>query len=162
MTQLSQFDAMPEMPESAPAEPNYAMQPQKYSLKRMGKRPLSFEGTELCMAMSFHPKSSWWYEINIFRTVEQKFIVSVKQFFQSEEERDTARAWECDSFAHAMDILEGYDAADDVRVNVMADDPSLSLPELAAHALSLRARAEEARRQYQSLVGEILFDLEND
>ena len=159
MNYANQFETMPEAAEAAPAEPSYGPQPETYSLKRMGQRPLTFEGSELCMAMSFSPSAPWWYEINMFRTASQSFVVAVKMFFQSEDERDICRAWECESFSDAMDKLEGYDAANDVRLDIAPDDPGLSLPELAAHALALRAKATEARRQYNSLVGEVLHDL---
>lgn len=131
------------------------------TLKRGGARPLSFRGTELCMAMSFVPGAPNWYEIDVWRTVEQRFVLAIKQFFRDENEIDQVHAWEFESFDAVMAHLEAYDPAEDVRVDV---DPgaAMSLPELAAHAFALRARAEEARRQFRGLVGEILYDLENE
>ena len=131
-----------------------------YKLRRLGGRPLSFHGSELGMAMSFTPTAPYWYEVNIYRTVSQQFVLVIRHFFQSEQEQDTIRAWECETFGEVMDKLESYDAADDVRVTVNAADPDLSLPEMAAHALDLRAKAEAARQQFSGLVGELLYDLE--
>ena len=129
------------------------------TLKRVGARPLSFNGTELCMAMSFVPGAPFWYEINVFRTDAQGFVVAIKQFFRDENESDLVHAWEFEDFDGAMAHLETYDPADDIRVDI---DPSadMTLPEMAAHALALRARAAEARRQFRTLVGKILYDLE--
>ena len=129
------------------------------TLKRVGARPLSFQGTELCMAMSFTPGAPFWYEINVFRTTDQRFVCAVRTFFAADNEDDQVRAWEFESFEQVMAHLEGYDPADDIRVDL---DPSapMTLPELAANALALRARAAEARRQFATIVGEILYELE--
>jgi hypothetical protein len=131
-----------------------------YKIKRMGKRPLVFNGSELGMAMSFTPGTPYWYEINILRTTDQHFVLVVKLFFQSPDETDSVRAWECDSFAEVLDALEAYDAADDVRVRVDMDDTGMSAAEMAAWALDLRARALGARTHFQVLVGQLLHDLE--
>ncbi|MEO0387053.1 MAG: hypothetical protein AAF281_05915 [Pseudomonadota bacterium] len=130
-----------------------------FRIKRIGQRPLEFSGTELGMAMSYVPGAPYWYEINIYRTVDQKFVVAVRHFFESEDEQDTARAWECDDFFSAMDMLEAYDAADDVRVYADPEGKGLSVPELLAAAHTHRAAAMAARQQFGGLVGQILSEL---
>ena len=158
MNQLSPF----EMLDGAPEEdsPPQAMPPMSYKIMRSGQRPLAFEGTELCMAMSFVPEAPYWFEINIYRTMDQKFVTAVKTFFQSEEEKDRAKAWTCDSFDAVLDVLEKHDAAADMRVDAFADDKHMSAIELAAHGYSLMAKAKAARDQYHGLLGEILHELE--
>jgi hypothetical protein len=147
--------------EASPGEtPMAAMQAQAFTLKRLGARPLAFHGGELCMAMSFVPGAPYWYEVNVYRTVDQRFVLAVKKFFRDEDKQDFCRAWEFDDFGDVVKALEAYDAGADVAVDVMPDDPALSAPEMAAHAFALRAKAAEARRQFQSLVGEILHELE--
>jgi hypothetical protein len=136
------------------------MAPDSYVLKRVGARPLSFTGSELCMAMSFVPAAPSWYEINVYRTTEQSFVCAIKLFYRDEGQTDVHRAWEFDDFGALMQHLETYDPAGDVAVEIAPDDPKLSLPEMAAYALSLRAKAAEARRQYSGLVGEILHELD--
>lgn len=133
-----------------------------YTLPRRGKRPLTFTGSELCMAMNYAADCHSWYEVNIYRTTDKRFVLCLRQFFRDENEQDTVKAWECETFGEVMDRLESYDAADDVRVTVFADDPKLSVPEMAAHALNLRAKAEAARMHFGGLVGEILAELEAD
>ncbi len=133
-----------------------------YTLPRRGKRPLTFTGSELCMAMNFVAGCHSWYEVNIYRTTDKRFVLCLRQFFRDEDEQDTTRAWECETFGDLMDRLEAYDAADDVRVTVFADDPKLSVAEMAAHALTLRAKAESARMHFGGLVGEILAELDTD
>lgn len=131
-----------------------------FRIKRSGMRPLAFDGVELCMAMSFVPGAPYWYEINVYRTAGQSFVVAVRLFFRSENERDRVRAWEFESFDQVMDCLEAYDAAADVRVEHFADEEQMSAADLAAHGFLLRAKAEAARAQYSGLVGEILHELE--
>jgi hypothetical protein len=129
-------------------------------LRRVGKRPLTFRGVELCMAMSFTPGTPFWYEINIWRTEEQGFVLAIKTFYQSEDERDQSRAWATDSFDQVMDLLEDFDPARHMRPGLAADEPGLAPAEMVARALMQRARIEDARMQYGALVGEILHDLE--
>ena len=158
MNQFAAFqmqDAMSEpdqMPTAAPVAP--------VRIKRTGQRPLVFDGTELCMAMSYVPGAPSWYEINVYRSTGQKFVVAIRTFFRSEDERDRARAWEFDSFEQVMECLEGFDAAVDVRVDRFGDEAEMSAAELAAEGFGLRARVEAARAQYRGLVGEILHELE--
>lgn len=134
--------------------------PQKFRIKRVGARPLAFEGSELGMAMSFSPANEYWYEVNIYRTADTRFVLAVRLFYQSDDHQDTAKAWECDTFGEVMDHLEGYDAAQDIQVKLAAEDLKLSLPELAARAMGFQAEAEAARLQFRGLVGEILHELD--
>ncbi len=159
MSQMSPYAdrQMPEQSYDAPAPMTGG--PEAFAIKRVGAKPLRFHGAELAMSMSFVPGAPCWYEIQLFRTNDQRFIAAVKLFFRDEGEQDVIRAWEFDDFGGLVAHLESFDPADDVRVDVQPDDPTLSLPEMAAHALALRARAAEARRQYKSLLGEILHDL---
>ena len=131
-----------------------------FRIKRPGARPLVFEGIELAMAMSFTPSLPYWYEINLYRTNDQRFVACVKQFFQSETEQDSVRAWDFDTLEQALDKLSHYDAGQDIRFQIDPSLSTLSAAELAAHALDLRARIQGARRHYESLVGEFLFELE--
>ncbi|MEM8595061.1 MAG: hypothetical protein AAGF76_01125 [Pseudomonadota bacterium] len=158
MNQLSAYDKFDVgVEEDAEAD---AMPPMTYKIMRSGQRPLVFEGMELCMAMSYVPASPYWFEINIYRSSSQKFVAAVRTFFQAEEERDRARAWECDSFDGVMDVLERYDAASDLRVDAFADAHDLSALELAGLGFTLMARAKAARDQYHGLLGEILHELD--
>lgn len=129
-------------------------------IKRLGGRPLVFEGTELAMAMSFTPTLPYWYEANIYRTSDQRFVACVKLFYVSTDEQDTARAWECETLDAAIEKLTRYDAADDVRLTLANISTDLSAAEMAAYSMELRAQAKSYRHHYSSLVGEFLHDLE--
>lgn len=131
-----------------------------FRIKRPGARPLVFEGVELAMAMSFTPALPYWYEINLYRTSDQRFVAAVKLFFQSPDEKDQIRAWDFDTLDQALEKLAGFDAGQDVRLDCDPTDESLGAAELAACAMDLRAQVLAARRHYGSLVGEFLYDLE--
>ena len=156
MNQMPSFDMqdrVQEMPLSAP-------QATSYLIKRAGLRPLRFDGSELCMAMSFVPGAPYWYEINLYRTTQQRFVAAVRIFFRSEDERDRVRAWDCESFEAALERLETYDAGRDIRVERFAEAEVMSAAELAAHGYTLQAQVEAARAQYAGLLGELLHELE--
>lgn len=131
-------------------------------IKRIGARPLVFEGSELAMAMSYTPKLPFWYELNLYRTSAGKAVAAVRLFHQSEDEEDTVRAWECGSLDEAVEKLAHYDAADDVQLTMDASMSQGPAAELAAQAMALRAEVKTYRSHYASLIGEFLYDLENE
>ncbi len=158
MTEASRPDpvvSFQETPEPASGAPG-AM---RYSIKRVGARPLSFEGVELGMAMSFDPDQPYWYEFNLFRKTEG-FVLTIKRFHVSESETDFCRAWEFDTADEAIAALEGYDAGQDVRAERYIPGPAAGAAELAAAALQLRAEIAESRAHFASLAGEFLYDLD--
>lgn len=134
----------------------------QHRIKRIGARPLIFEGTELAMAMSFTPSLPYWYELNLYRTVESNVVAAVRLFYQSEDQEDTVRAWECGSLDEAVEKLARYDAADDVQLTLNPAMNEGAAAELAAQAMALRAEVKAYRSHYASLIGEFLFDLENE
>lgn len=162
---MSQFSTVERL-QAAPAERESAPMvvsggPQGFTLRRTGRRPVFFEGVELCMAMSYVPGAAFWYEINIYRTVSDGFVVYVRLFSKKEQDTDLYRVFEAGSFEEVISFLEDYDAAEDVRIDVLADDQSAPLSELVVRALALRARIDDARRQFSALVGQILFDIDS-
>jgi len=140
---------------------HFAMGVPSFRIKRPGARPLAFDGIELAMAMSFTPALPYWYEINLYRTTDQRFVASVKLFYQSTAEQDSVRAWDFDTLDQALDKLAHYDAGQDVRIQMDASDAGTSAAELAACAMDLRAKIMSARRHYESLVGEFFYDLDS-
>ena len=158
---------MSSMMEQTPIEPNgqsgvtqFSQNAPTQRIKRLGGRPLVFEGTELAMAMSYTPTLPYWYETNIYRTADQRFVACVKLFYVSQDEQDTARGWECETLDAAIEKLAQYDAADDVRLSMIHDTAELSAAEMAAYSMELRAQAKSHRHHYASLIGEFLHDLD--
>lgn len=131
-----------------------------YRLKRHGQRPMTFRGTEIGMAMSFDPDVPFWYEVNLYRTADRSYVVAIRQFFQSEDERDVVKAWSFAALGDAIDHIERYDAGEDVRLKARQLPADGTAVEMAATALDLRAKVETARAHYRGLVAEFLYDLE--
>ena len=130
-----------------------------YRIAKQGGRPNVFTGTELAMAMSFTPGLPYWYEINLYRRAEQGFVVAIRKFYQSEDERDTVKSWSCDNIGDALTLIEDYDASEDVRVPQL-DVTSESAASLAAHAMSMMSEVASARSHYAGLVGEMFAEIE--
>lgn len=132
-----------------------------FRLTRQGARPLAFSGTELAMAMSFTPGLPYWYEITIYRTSDQRFVLAIRLFYVSEHERDTADGWVFATLPEVFDALEAYDAGRDVVADLSTARAEMPAVELAARALDLRARVAAARHHFAGLVGEFFAELES-
>lgn len=148
---------------SSMAAPQYAAAPASmpvFRIKRPGARPLIFEGVELAMGMSFTPGLPYWYEVNLYRTSDQRFVVAIRLFHASKDEQDSVRGWEFDSLDHALEKLAHYDAGQDVKLTIDPSSGHMAAAELAACAMELRAKVMAARRHYESLIGEFFYDLE--
>lgn len=145
----------------APA-PSPMTGPQSFCLRQHGLRPMRFMGSELCMAMNYSASQPYWHEINVYRTVEQTFVVAVRVFFASETEEDGARAWSCESFGEVLDKLEAYDAAQDLHIALPDAEDERAFADLAADAAELRSHVALARQRFGSLVGQVLYELEQD
>lgn len=130
-----------------------------FSFKCLGSRPMAFRGSELAIAMSYSAEMPYWYEIGLYRTVEQEFVVAIKLFHTSADYRDTAQCWKSKTLDGALSLIEEYDAAQDVNVAPVPDPNRASAVECAAYAWDLRGRMGEMRRHYRGLAGEFLHDI---
>lgn len=133
---------------------------QSRRIKRVGGRPISFDGSELAMAMSFSPSLPYWYEINLYRTNDQRFVTTVRLFYVSDKEEDRVQGWEFGDLDEAIEKLIQYDAANDVYLGMGLDEAKAAPAEMAAYAMDLRAKVADYRHHYQSLIGEFLYELE--
>ncbi len=129
------------------------------TLRRTGERPLSFQGAELCNAMSYVPGTPLWYEINVYRTAGETFVANVRMYTRSEDEKDRFSCHEASSFDEVLSWLERYDPAQDIRADLPVDSADMPVIELGLKAAAVRMRLSEARRQYRDLLGEIFFAL---
>lgn len=149
----------PAMAAHPAAEPTQIGSAVPHRFTRPGERPVAFSGTEMAMAMSFTPELPYWYEIAVYRTDDQRFVLAIRLFFQSEDEDDVSQAWVFDSLFEAFDAIQAYDAGKDVKVAF--DDTSMQVPaDMMASALELRARVAAARMHYAGLVGEFFSELD--
>jgi len=135
---------------------------QTFKMKRDGKRPLMFDGTELCSAMSYAPGTPLWYEINIVQKLDESFVVEVRMFTKGENERDRFNAYEFSDIESVFEFLENYDTSHDIDCGIFKlSEAGVSAAELGLRSASLRLRMDEARYQFNDLVGQILYELES-
>jgi hypothetical protein len=135
--------------------------PEEVKLRRTGKRARTFNGTLLCTAMSYKPGYPFWYEISLYRENGGGFVVTVKMFTRSEDERDLFHVFNAPDFDSLVLLLESYDPAHDLEaVNLGIDDTALSSCEVALRGIALRLKIDEARRQYGDIAGEILYEID--
>ncbi|MEM9760967.1 MAG: hypothetical protein AAF968_00405 [Pseudomonadota bacterium] len=158
MTAIDRFAAQ-ETPTAPPQE--MAVECERFVLQRHGQRPLIFEGAELAMASSYLAGTPNWFELNIYRTVEGRFVVRIEMFANAADQRGMSDAWDCSSFGEVMDTIERWDAGKTVHFDFPSDHADLSIGELTAVGLTIRARVAEARRQFSAIVGELLMDLDS-
>lgn len=125
-----------------------------------GSRPLVFKGVELAMAMSFTPGLPYWYEINIYRTDAQDFVVAIRLFYQAADEDDRVKAWVFPTLDEAMDHIQTYDAGLDIHVPDMVLDKMVPA-EMTALALSMKSEVTAIRHHYAGLVGELFMEIES-
>ncbi|MEO0498058.1 MAG: hypothetical protein AAF141_11950 [Pseudomonadota bacterium] len=152
MTQTP-YDTMPDVAVEMPF--------MQQRLRRTGQRPMSFTGRELCSAMSYASGTPLWYEINLYQTDDDDFVVDVRMFSKSENERDIHRAHRVSTVDAMFEWLEGHDPILDIESDCMTlSSDTMSPTEVALRAADIRMRVDEGRRQYRDLVGQILYDLD--
>jgi hypothetical protein len=132
---------------------------QVITLKRSGERPVRFKGFEICCASSHRVGPPFWYEINIFRTVDDRFFADVRLYQKSDAHKDRFTVFEAGSFDMALEALKSYDPLRDIAVEPFFDG-DVAPVEIALEAARLRLRIEEARQQYDGLIGDVLNQIE--
>ncbi len=133
---------------------------QVMTLKRSGERPVRFRGFEVCCASSHRSGPPFWYEINVFRTTDDRFFADVRLYQKSDAFKERFTVFEASSFEMAIDALRGYDPVRDIQVDTFFDG-DVAPVEIALEAARLRLRMEEAKSQYNDLIGDVLSQIEN-
>lgn len=130
----------------------------EFKLKRFGKKPLYFFGVEVAMAMSFTPNVPYWYELNLYRS-DSGFAVAIKRFHQSPDVRDLFRAYECRSFDDVVELIEGYEPAEDLTGMTNGANGAMCAVECAQLAMVLKSSIGDIRSHFRELAGEFLCEL---
>jgi len=135
-------------------------QAKSFRLKRSGVRPKVFDGIEVCHSMSHELGTPFWYELNIYRTTSDEFVGEVKFFTKSDSQRDTFKTFTAFDTEGLMAKLEEYDPTADIEPNC---SPKSQVTEHAAKAAlqvaELSVLMHEAKRQWDDVIGDILFQI---
>lgn len=131
------------------------------TLRRSGKSPYRFKGETLVESNGYYPGSRLWHEINLHKNSKEDFVLDLRVFKKSSADKDVFHVATFSTMDEVCDFLEGYDPSSDVKIDFDSGDDSLSTSELTLRAVSLRQATTEARRDYQALIGDLLYQLNN-
>jgi hypothetical protein len=158
------------MPEAEPAEaglPVPAPLPQalpepasQITLQVNGTKPLKMRAELLAKGSSWSPDTPAWHELAFYRRDDAEVAVALKTFRNPGGEKGIYRAEVFRNLEEAMAWIETFDPTADLVVDLDASDRRLSATEIALRAAALRLRADAISRQFQALVGELLFAID--
>lgn len=128
-------------------------------LKRTGKRSLRFKGTLIAEAIGWALGASLWHEVNLYRNGRGQYVANIRVLKKSPGDRDIFHAEVFDSLGEAAAFLEDYNPMADVGVDL---DPGedVDTADLVVRAVGLRQRREQARRDYDALIGDLFYQLD--
>jgi len=129
-------------------------------LKRTGSQPLAFGGAPILCATSFRPGPSLWYELNLYRVEGGGVVVQTIAYKKSDKENDIFHAEMFKTLDEAIDHIEAYDTEQDVEILDQDDDAHGA--GLTLRSLLVRKKIDEARTEYRTLCGNVLFELANN
>jgi hypothetical protein len=132
---------------------------QPIALRVTGGKPLRFRGELLAEASSRRGAAPAWHDISIYRCENGDFAASLRLRGTPTE---TDRAARFPGLEALETWLEAFDPTADLQIGFDVADPALTGTTLAVKAASLRDRAEDLRRAYQALIGELLYRLETE
>lgn len=154
---------MPERRKSTPAtrrpRKRTATSKNSNSLKRTGAQPLEFNGTMVLSATSFRPGPSLWYELNFYKAGTKAVVVQVIAYKKSDRENDIFHAEMFNTSDEAIDYIENYQP--ELDVEVLDNSTEAQGAVLALQSLLVRRKIDEARTEYRTLCGNVLFELAN-
>lgn len=134
--------------------------PSVVTLRVSGGKPLRMHALLLAEGTSWALGTAAWHEVALYRRDHGEVALAIKTFKKAQNETDVFRAEIFPNLAEAVAFLEGFDPTSDLTVDLDAADRRVSAAHIALRAAALRQRMDEITRQYQALVGELLFHLE--
>jgi hypothetical protein len=134
-------------------------EPRRHEIRRDGLSPIVFEGHLLAEATSRIPSSRIWYDIAAYARMDGGFVMGMQVCRQGGGERDILWARQFPTVTDLSVYLETHDPARDVMPADDLTDGKIATAEAMIRAVGLRQRIDEARRAYQSVVGDLLTEL---
>ncbi len=130
------------------------------TLRRSGRQPLRFKGALLAEATGHSTEGRLWHELNIFSRQMGGFVVDMRVFKKDRGQKDVFHVHVFETMGEVVSFLEEFDPTADVTVDVETDAPGYTTARLTLKAVALRQRIEDVTRDYRSLVGDLLFQLD--
>lgn len=130
------------------------------TLRVAGSRPLRLHAQLIAEASSWTSGAPAWHEVAIYQRDEGDIVVALRTCTQPEGEGDVCHARQFVSLADAARWLGGFNPTADLLTDLDASDRRLSGIEIALRAAALRQRADRIERQYNAMIGELLFRID--
>jgi hypothetical protein len=128
---------------------------------RAGGKPLRFKGTLLAEASSRRPGAKAWHEITVYAEDCGGYAAGLR-LCALPPLAGTDRAARFPTLDALADWLEKHDPSADLQAGFDVADPTATGADLAVKAAALRDRAEDLRRAYRALIGELLYQLDTE
>ncbi|MEM6834554.1 MAG: hypothetical protein AAF562_13125, partial [Pseudomonadota bacterium] len=130
-----------------------------YRLRVTGSRAETFSGRHVAMATGWNNSVARWYEINLYETESGQVVCDIRLFHKDEGEHDLYRVQTLSDWTTTISYLETYNPAHDLPCNVAVEDHAMSAAEVSLQGIALRQQLLELQTQYQTLVGNLLYEL---
>jgi len=130
-----------------------------FRLRVTGNRPHEFTGRHIAMATGWNNAVARWYEINLYQTDTSEVVCDIRLFNKDPEANDLYRVKQLPDWASAVSWLETYNAAHDLICDIGVDSDELSAAEVSLRGITIKAQILELKTQYQTIVGNLLFEL---
>jgi len=129
----------------------------RQKLRRSGQLPYIFQPLgEIGFATSYTPQLPFWYELNLWFSDEQKYVLNIRRFAKSDQERDSHIVKVASSTEEVLSAIESYDPLADITVSIDFSKP-MTLAEISLYGIELCGNIEIARKQYHDVVSEMFF-----
>jgi hypothetical protein len=136
---------------------------QEFSLRQDGKKPIVFSGHKIASACSKTGGALFYYTLNLYRreegASEGRYVLEMIVSRRRAHEQDVFYASHFASLEDCAYYLETYDAQRDVKIKTDSLSHEVSGVELALQGIILRQRMDEAKRAYNSAIGDLLTAL---
>jgi hypothetical protein len=129
-------------------------------LRVSGGKPLHIRGRLLGQGSSRAPHAAAWHEIAFYALGDGRIALSLVACNKAAGATDVHRAGIFDSLDQAAQFLEQFDPAADLGAAIDASDPDISAVSIALQAAALRQRVDALTRQYDALIGELLYAMD--
>jgi hypothetical protein len=131
-----------------------------FTLRRVGRRPLRFQGWQLVEATGYTPAAPVWYDINVFETRAGSIVVELLVHREAMSEPDLSHVEIFKTIAEAAAWLEQYTPAADMAVGGTVAQNNTPLAFAVLQAVQLRQRLARVDDVFRSLLSEVFQGLD--
>ncbi len=135
-------------------------EPTEIVLRVSGAKPLRMRAQTLAEGTSWCYGTPAWHEVTLYQRDTGEFPVAVKTFKKASSEPDVFQAEQFATLDEAILWLETFDPTGELSTDIDVSDRRTSTVDITLKAAALRQRADQVARQYRSLIGEMLFQLD--